>query len=366
MANPKHAEFLKQDVEVWNRWRKANPQIEPDVSGLDLEGANLRCINLGGAYDPEKGNLGHIDLEGIYLRNADLRDADFNDARLFDATLSGVNCENANFAGANLARAFLRGTNFRHAELGNVDFTEADLEGADFSYVGLNVSIFGENDLSKVIGLETVEHRAPSIIGIDVIYYSEGEIPEAFLRGCGIPESFIVQIPALVASVEPIQFYKSFISFTEADDSFSEKLYNDLQAKGVRCWRWKEDAKWGRSLIRSIDEAVRIYDKLIVICSEQSLNSPAVIREIERALQKEDDLVRQGQEGEVLFPIRLDDYIFTGWQHHRKADVTAKNVGDFRKWKQHDYYQKAIDRLLHDLKAEGYGRSFKGREEERR
>lgn len=101
-----------------------------------------------------------------------------------------------------------------------------------------------------------------------------------------------------------------------------------------------------------IDEAVRVYDNLIVICSEQSLKAPAVIREIERALQKEDDLARQGKESEVLFPIRLDDYIFIGWQHHRKADVTAKNVGDFRQWRDHDSYQKAFDRLLRDLKAE--------------
>lgn len=352
MANPEHLKVLKQGVEVWNKWRKENPQIEPDLSGVDLKEANLRGINLGGSYHPEKGNLGHIDLEGIYLKNADLRNASFNDARLFDAVLSGANCENANFAGANLARAYLIGTNFSHAELGNVDFTEAKLEEADFSYVGLNASIFGENDLSKVKGLETVEHRAPSIIGIDVIYYSKGKIPEVFLRGCGIPESFIVQIPALVASIEPIQFYKCFISFTEADDLFSERLYNDLQSKGVRCWRWKEDAKWGRTLMRSIDEAVRIYDKLVVICSKQSLKSPAVIREIERALQKEDDLARQGKDNEVLFPIRLDDYILTGWQHYRKADVLQKNIGDFRNWHDPECYHKQFDRLIRDLKAE--------------
>ena len=101
----------------------------------------------------------------------------------------------------------------------------------------------------------------------------------------------------------------------------------------------------------SIDEAVRVYDKLIVICSEQSLNSPAVIREIERALQKEDERARQGRDAEVLFPIRLDDYIFE-WNHHRKADVIAKNVGDFRNWNEPERYKKAFERLLRDLQAE--------------
>ena len=53
-------------------------------------------------------------------------------------------------------------------------------------------------------------------------------------------------------------------------------------------------------------------------------------------MQKEEDLAKQGREGEVLFPIRMDDYIFDGRGRHRKADVTAKNAGDFRRWKRRD------------------------------
>jgi hypothetical protein len=30
----------------------------------------------------------------------------------------------------------------------------------------------------------------------------------------------------------------------------------------------------------------------------------------------------------------------------------TRNIGDFRKWKSHDSYQKAFNRLLHDLKAD--------------
>jgi hypothetical protein len=29
----------------------------------------------------------------------------------------------------------------------------------------------------------------------------------------------------------------------------------------------------------------------------------------------------------------------------------TRNIGDFRRWKTHDVYQKAFDRLLRDLKA---------------
>jgi len=41
--------------------------------------------------------------------------------------------------------------------------------------------------------------------------------------------------------------------------------------------------------------------------------------------------------------------IESGWP----ADIRrARNIGDFRRWKNHDTYQKSFDRLLRDLKAE--------------
>jgi len=236
------------------------------------------------------------------------------------------------------------------ANLRGADLSGADLRGSDLREATCGYTILARVDLSQTKELETVRHIAPSSIGVDTLFQSRGKIPEAFLRGCGVPEILIQYLPSLVR--EPLQFYTCFISFTEADDDFSQRLYNDLQGRGVRCWRWKEDARWGRELMGEIDKAVRIYDKLIVICSEKSLNSPAVLREIERALQKEDDLKRQGREAEVLFPIRLDDYIFEKWDHPRKADVIAKNVGDFRNLSDPASYNEALNRLIRDLRAE--------------
>jgi hypothetical protein len=35
------------------------------------------------------------------------------------------------------------------------------------------------------------------------------------------------------------------------------------------------------------------------------------------------------------------------------ADIRrTRHIGDFRKWKDHDCFQKSLDRLLRDLKAE--------------
>jgi len=93
-----------------------------------------------------------------------------------------------------------------------------------------------------------------------------------------------------------------------------------------------------------IDTAIRHYDKLVVICSENSLQSPPVIREIERALQKEDREHRN-----VLFPIRIDDYLLNQWEHPRKADVVSKVIGDFRGSDNLATYSKAFPRFLDAL-----------------
>jgi uncharacterized protein YjbI with pentapeptide repeats len=409
MANPEQLEILKQGVEVWNRWRYEHPEICPDLSGASLSGAHLSRADLSSAHlsradlngadlssadlcraDLNGTALGGATLIGAYMRGVNLRGADLSgadlrlvnlnganlgNAHLIHTDLSGANLSDAEIISANLRRSTLKSTTLERANLNcahldmvdlsmanlkNVDLSHAylleanlsgaNLSGASFHHSIMSKTIFADIDLREAERLETVDHWGPSEISVSTIYISDGNIPEIFLRGCGVPENFITYMRSLTG--QALEFYKCFISFTEADDLFSERLYNDLQGAGVRCWRWKEDAKWGETLMRSIDEAVRLYDKLIVICSEQSLKSPAVIREIERALQKEDEIARQGKWAEVLFPIRLDDYIFTGWSHHRKVDVTAKNVGDFRLWNEPEKYKKAFDRLLRDLKAE--------------
>jgi hypothetical protein len=75
-------------------------------------------------------------------------------------------------------------------------------------------------------------------------------------------------------------------------------------------------------------------------------NGSASPDEIERTLQREDR-----EKKNVLFPIRMDGYIFDNWEHERKADVVNKVVGGFRHWKDHDAYQKSLVKLLQDLQA---------------
>ena len=97
-----------------------------------------------------------------------------------------------------------------------------------------------------------------------------------------------------------------------------------------------------------------MYDKLVVVCSKRSLTSGPLLREIERALQREDDERKQsGRDKQILFPITIDGFAFTEWHHPRKADMLAKVVGDFRGWNRSAAkYDAALRRLLAALQPE--------------
>jgi hypothetical protein len=240
----------------------------------------------------------------------------------------------ANFAGADLFGANLSKANF----VGGI------FVGTNFNKAVANITVFVAVDLSSAIGLDSIRHKGPSSLGIDTIYQSKGNISEVFLRGCGLPDDFITYIPSLTG--KGIEYYSCFISYSHRDDDFAKRLHNDLQAKGVRCWFAPHDMKIGDKIRPTIDESIRLHDKLLLILSEHSVQSDWVEHEVEHAL----DLERERKKVS-LFPVRIDDAIMeskTGWAGNVKRQ---RHIGDFTQWKQHDAYQSAFDRLLRDLKA---------------
>src|SRR5438270_11425906 len=145
---------------------------------------------------------------------------------------------------------------------------------------------------------------------------------------------------------KPIDFYSCFISYSSKDQDFAERLYADLQSKGVRCWFAPEDLKIGDKFWHRIDESIRLYDKLLVVLSEHSVQSDWVEREVMAALEKE----MQGKT--VLFPIALDNAVKDCVAPWAKDIRRSRHIGDFEHWKDHDAYQIAFKRLLRDLKAQ--------------
>ena len=346
MPNYEHLARLKDGVPTWNEWRAENPDVVPDLSGAELRGINLIGANLGGA------NLFRSQLDDANLESANLHGSNLSDARLFEANLASSDLTEAIVDGTNLFGANLHAADLSGATLFGADFIEANLDMCNMGGAAIATTSFGGSDLSSVKGLETVKHVSPSIIGIDTIYLSKGRIPESFLRGVGIPDHFITFIKSLTTS--PIEFYSCFISYSSKDQDFADRLYADLQNKGVRCWFAPHDIQGGRKLHEQIDEAIRLHDKLLLILSPHSMESEWVKTEIAKARRRE---VRDQRR--VLFPIRLAPFeTLRDWEcfdadtgKDSAREIREYFIPDFSNWKNHDSYQEAFQRLISDLKA---------------
>lgn len=356
MANPEHFEILKQGAEIWNEWLHSKRVIAPLLANPPHhDGARFSVWNFS-------ADLSRVDLSSLDVFNSkrgetvlDLDDADLSGAVLSGANLSfvllrGATLKHAALRGASLAFTVLNGANLSGADMSNArmfsaQLRSANLRGADLSHAQLYEVIFSDVDLTGAQGLLTCIHQAPSTIDHRTLMRSEG-LPLSFLRGCGLPDTLIEYLPSLLNN--PVQFYSCFISYSSKDQEFAERLHADLQAKGVRVWFAPRDLPIGARIRPTIDESIRLHDKLLLVLSEASVTSQWVEQEVETALARERE-----QEGKtVLFPIRIDDAVMevkSGWPALLK---NTRNVGDFTRWKEHDSYREAFDRLLRDMRAE--------------
>jgi hypothetical protein len=343
MANMEHLKIFRKGVEAWNNWRSENPEVVPDLAGEKLFELKL-TDGLPRGFMYTSAYLAGADFSGAQLAFADftlcnLVEADFTDADLYNASF---------------ARAGLQDGSFIDSDLTNVDFSRANLEGVDFTRSAMDGTKFGRNNLATAKGLEQVEHSGPSIIGIDTIYLSEGNIPEVFLRGCGVPDSLIAQIPALITAVRPVQFHSCFISYSGRDEEFARRLHSRMREAELRVWFAPEDMKGGDKLYDQIDRAIQVHDRLLLVLSESSMQSKWVETEIRRARKVE---LREGRR--KLFPIRLVSYnalqewvcIDSTTGEDLAEEVRSYFIPDFSNWKSHDDFERAFARLLSDLKA---------------
>ena len=386
VANEEHVQRLRAGVQKWNAWRAENPDARPDLKGADLSGADLTRADLTGA-DLTRAVLRHAHLSGAVLTGANLMFANLSGANLSGANLSGANLSGAHLSGghlrhahlsgavltgAHLRRADLSGADLSGADLTLADLTRADLSGADLTGADLTradltgadltnlvdchlwSTNLGNSDLSQIEGLASVQHRGPSPISTETLELTaagladapagrEAEV-ETFLRGAGVTYHFIDTFRSLIG--QPIQFFSAFISYSHSDKAFARRLYNDLQAQGIRCWLDEKDVLPGDRIIEVVNQAIRTTDRVLLCCSLASLTSRWVDDEITMAMDKERDT-----EADILIPIDLDGYLFDGWQSGNSALVRARAAARFRGWdKNVELYDTQLARVVAALK----------------
>ena len=123
----------------------------------------------------------------------------------------------------------------------------------------------------------------------------------------------------------------------------------------MRCWFAPHDIKGGRKIHEQIDEAIRTYDKLLLILSQHSMSSSWVKTEIVNAREREEREAKQ-----LLFPITLvaveEVKRWKLFDADRGVDsareIREYFLPEFSNWdKDNRAYQAALERLIRDLKA---------------
>ncbi len=308
--------------------------IGANLTSATFFDADLRDIQCSIQMHPALYGNGPYDLNHSTFIKADFTGANLSNAELWDADLSG-----ATFIGTDLSHANLGGVKFECAVFGwtmlyNVTLDHPSLAGA--SHNGPSFV-----DLSTLKNTAAAVRQTPELL----------PILDAFFSDCGLSKRDIGYFHSMIN--EPDEYYSCFISHSSTDKPFARHLFDVLRGRGIRCWIDERSMTIGDDLHASIDHGVRAQDKLILVCSEQSLRrSWWVDNEITTALEKEQKFMKErGEKLTVLLPVDLDGFLFSNDAPAKAATIRSRIVGDFRAWQSNsEKFSREVDRLVDALR----------------
>lgn len=134
-----------------------------------------------------------------------------------------------------------------------------------------------------------------------------------------------------------------FISYSWADKEFAARLHDDLERVGVRCWLDVKELRPGQNLAEQIARGIQASDKVILVLSEASVRSHWVALEVKHA-----SALEVARRQSVLFPVRIDDAIFTA-PAESTGQVHERVIADFSGWQDEKKYHRAFSKLVRDL-----------------
>lgn len=181
MANEEHLAQLMLGTDHWNRWRKENWIIKPDLSGINLSGWDLKGIFLSKS-DLRSVNFTNTNLSKANINQAILDNAILNGANLSQTGLSGINLQSTIFGNANLEQALLSCSNLIGVDLSKVNLQRANLQGAELNHAnlkGVDIS-FSNLSLAK---LKCTDFRNAKLFAANLY---EADLREADLRGTNL------------------------------------------------------------------------------------------------------------------------------------------------------------------------------------
>lgn len=373
-ADLREAKLIRTDLGMTDLGRADFSKA--DLNGADFRGANLKGANFAGAI-LDSANLRGSDLQGADLRGAilvradlsraelaraDLREAELRGADLRGADLAGANLTDASLQSATLHGADLRGANLSRANLRSANLTDTRTDDTIMDQAMVGSTVFADLDLRQARGLGTLRHAAPSTVGSDTLTRSQGGIPEAFLRGCGLMPWEILaaglydpaltpdQVKDLQARVVQARAGARFprrrilISYSAPDGPFVDALRACLLRRGVFTWIAPHEPK---GAFRERQSKLPIQHDLtfLLVLSETSVQSNWAEHEV-RLVYKLERMYGPG----ILCPISLDDvWKSSPWRSRILEASVAEKVLTFSGWNDSGVLEGQCARLLDGL-----------------
>lgn len=180
-----------------------------------------------------------------------------------------------------------------------------------------------------------------------VIAYRRDRVAEFYHR--------VVKVVLPDESESLSQFYSCFISYNHNDEDFTKHLHSQMQAVKLKTFYAAEHMKGGQKIYDQIDHAIKFHDRLLLVLSENSMNSEWVKTEIRKARKIEIEENRR-----KLFPISLVDYdTVRKWEcfdadtgKDLAVELREYHIPDFSDWKDSKSFERKFKKLLDDLKAD--------------
>jgi hypothetical protein len=330
-----------------------------NLAGADLTGAVCRAARMQGA------NLARANLTSAYLADADFRNANLSGAVMVPVSLDSADLTGANLTGADLTGAYLAEAKLTQATLTYANLQSTHLGGADLTGARVAFTLFADcPSLHLAIGHSEIQHLGPSTVDLRTLRSGVTALPDDFLLGVGLSREEIDTLRTLYAG--PIPFSSCVLAHAVSDAEFSTRLCADLRRHNVSSWDFCPDLEAGYPHQTAFNMAMNGYDRLVLICSRQSLLRPEVAERAAVAMERERETGAQ-----KLFPIHIDDFVdssdfpriaeqrmATGeWHEDWVRCVREHPVADFRSWTDETSYFTQLQALIDALRRHGARRS---------
>lgn len=408
--------LLKDDIEAWNAWRAAHPEVKidlrdaslsgkelmyavlndgdlfrADLTGADLTGAKLIETNLCEAILKDSV-LTDATLDYANLRRARLTGAQLDGAALINADLSGAELENVNLRGADLIEADLTGAslkkatcnaaNFRATLLIDANLEDATLKGANFAKANLTDAILTRTDLARAFfggtkfvcstlreatGLKTGRHDDESEIDRETMARS-GDLDASFLRGCGKSEWEIAlnhMFHTVTTANEAERLLQEILALLKNRPRYYSCFISYSRQQSQFANRLYESLR-AKEVTCSMDRIDLLgggyLDKIIAEAIEKNdrvLLCCSHDSLISGYVEKEINLAFKKEQaasrhGDTAHVlIPLDlDGYVHSWSHEHGKEIQNRMIMDFKHWKAEGAFKEAFNKLLQTIKIQ--------------